>query len=69
MLGGAVQERHFPLFLTKRELLVAIDGTLEEPFFPRVDDGSGTLTEEGAARAWGNEAEGGLLSLPDDLLR
>ena len=29
----------FPLFLTKRECIVAVDGTLDAPFFPREADG------------------------------
>jgi hypothetical protein len=41
LLLGQLQETRFPLFMTKRELLVAIDGTLKEPFFPRLDDGTG----------------------------
>jgi hypothetical protein len=68
LLLGQLQQTRFLLFLTKRELLVAIDGTLEEPFFPRLDDGTGVLTDEGAVWAWGSEGQGGLLSLLDDLL-
>eukprot|EP00239_Pterosperma_sp_CCMP1384_P009009 CAMPEP_0197862334 /NCGR_PEP_ID=MMETSP1438-20131217/39020_1 /TAXON_ID=1461541 /ORGANISM="Pterosperma sp., Strain CCMP1384" /LENGTH=46 /DNA_ID= /DNA_START= /DNA_END= /DNA_ORIENTATION= len=46
--------------MTKRELLVALDGTLDNPFFPREVDGSGTLTDEGAKQAWGREEAVGL---------
>ena len=44
----------FPLFLTKREWLVALDGTLDAPFYPREADGKvgPPSSLPGHLRAW-----------------
>jgi hypothetical protein len=50
----SVHTSEFPLFLTKREWLVILDGTLQQPFFPRVSNGVvNELTTEAAGYAWG----------------
>ncbi|KAK3241414.1 hypothetical protein CYMTET_48820 [Cymbomonas tetramitiformis] len=65
----AVPHHRFPLFLTKRELLVAVDGTLcdgAEPFFAR-ERSTGRLTEEAEKIAWGKEASSSLQELEEGL--
>jgi len=51
----------FPLFLTQNEFLRMLDGTLEEPFFPRNPDGSMKYRADGL-----REEEGALESLPGE---
>ena len=46
-------EGSFPLFLTKREWLIALDGVVDEPFFERDNDGN--LTRDAASHAWAGE--------------
>eukprot|EP00899_Mesostigma_viride_P010553 jgi/Mesvir1/1949/Mv22967-RA.1 len=73
----AVEERDFPLFVTKREWLVLLDGTLRNPFFARqsgsVDeqdndrenDREGRLTAEAVALAFGHDDLQGLFEVPE----
>lgn len=41
-----IQEDAFPLFLTTRQYLRMLDGTLSEPFFPRRENGNLALEDE-----------------------
>ena len=55
---------NFPLFLTKREWLVALDGVVDQPFFDR--DDAGMLTPGAAAHAWGrNQSANMMLEMPE----
>ncbi|NXH15878.1 TRNK1 protein, partial [Bucco capensis] len=35
-----IKDEHFPLFVTSKQLLLLLDASLPDPFFPRNDDGS-----------------------------
>ena len=62
-----VPTEEFPLFLTKREWLVLLDGTLERPFFERLSNGSCDLAPGSALHAWGRTETSGLFNLLDSL--
>jgi hypothetical protein len=59
--GGQV----FPLFLTKREWLVLLDGTLKTPFFSRVGS---DLSPSMSVVAWGQTENAGLYDLSESFL-
>ena len=63
-LSGLGDKGSFPLFLTKREWLVALDGVVDEPFFDR--DDSGMLTAAAATHAWGrNYSADMMMEMPE----
>lgn len=57
--------KSYPLFLTKREWLVLLDGTLETPFFERKRGTNSELTEESASLAWGRVENNGIFDLSE----
>jgi tetratricopeptide (TPR) repeat protein len=57
-----IPETLFPLFLTQVEWLMMLDGTLDEPFFPRNADGSVKSRREGGF----HEEVGMLDEIPED---
>ena len=62
---SSASDAEFPLFVTKREILVLIDGTLRHPFFARSGP-DGTLSREGARLAWGPVEKSAMQALLDD---
>ena len=62
--SAGVDDSAFPLFLTKREWLVALDGVVDDPFFER--DQNGQLTASAARHAFGKtQTTESLLELPE----
>ncbi|KAK3248343.1 hypothetical protein CYMTET_42186 [Cymbomonas tetramitiformis] len=64
--AGEVPESAFPLFLTKREWLVALDGSVPEPFFERTAGRSAVLTAAATAHALGRTERAGMRALPGE---
>lgn len=61
-----VPSNRFPLFVTTREFLVLLDGTLANPFFARKSlSDEAELTPSAATRAWGRKEGAGLMQIID----